>query len=84
MRYFFLHPQTLKTCDIHNGRSRWEDHIDKADFIVVKELGPAMEYCEEATSPEITETLLEQIEEAIHARGYSGILADKVIAKLRK
>ena len=44
MRYYFLHPSTLKVCKIVDGRSTWEDHIDKSEFIVVKEIGNASEY----------------------------------------
>lgn len=55
MTYYFLHPKTFKVCGIHNGRSTWEDHIDKAEFVVVKVLGPAMEHYEEATRREPTE-----------------------------
>ncbi|CAK0750167.1 hypothetical protein CCP1ISM_3740001 [Azospirillaceae bacterium] len=47
-RYYFLHPKTLKVCDIYNGRSIWEDHIDKEEFIVVKEVGPSFDHYKEA------------------------------------
>lgn len=83
-KYYFMHPKTFKVCDIHNGRSLWEDHADKENWIVVREVGPAMDHWEEAMSIGITETLIQQIEEAMHAKGYSGELADFVTNKLRK
>lgn len=46
--FFFMHPVTKKVCDIHQGRSLWEDHKDKADWVVVKVQGPAMDHWEEA------------------------------------
>jgi hypothetical protein len=46
--YYFLHPKTLKVLPIEGGRSMWEDHINKAEFIVVKVVGPAMKHHEEA------------------------------------
>lgn len=42
-RLFFLNPRTMETYGIHNGRSIWEDRIDKADFILVQEVCPSME-----------------------------------------
>lgn len=52
-KYYFMHPKTKKVLDIHNGRSLWEDHIDKVDFVVVREIGPSMEFYKEAMqSPE--------------------------------
>lgn len=55
MKYYFLHPTTFQVYNIRNGRSNWEDHMDKARFIVVKEVGPAMEHCEEAMESEPSE-----------------------------
>jgi hypothetical protein len=47
-KYFFMHPNTGKICEIYNGRSMWEDHIDKADWVVIKVLGPALDHYDEA------------------------------------
>lgn len=48
MRYWFLNFQTQDVLSVFGGRSIWEDRLDKADFIVVKEVGPAMEHWREA------------------------------------
>lgn len=45
----------MKACSIDRGRSTWEDHIDKAEFIVVKEVGPAMAHYKEAMESEPSE-----------------------------
>lgn len=54
--FYFMHPVTKKVCDIYNGRSIWEDHIDKAEFVVVKVQGPAMDHWEEAMNYGIGES----------------------------
>jgi hypothetical protein len=84
MKYYFLHPVSLKVCVIKNGRSTWEDHINKAEFIVVKEVGPAMEYCELATSQKVDKicmlkTILSTYENVMypsHAKQISDLIND--------
>jgi len=40
----FVHERTKKVCDIHNGRSLYEDHADKYDWFLWQRVGPANVY----------------------------------------
>lgn len=69
-RYFFLHPKTRLILNISGGRSLWEDYSDKRDFIVVKEVGPAMEHWKEAMEePESVKIRKQAIDECIETLG---------------
>jgi hypothetical protein len=83
-RYFFLHPDTLATKDIFNGRSLWEDSPSKSEFIVVKEIGPAMDHWKEAMESSLfVNSLLDDIRTALHDRGYSKDLIQQILVKIK-
>lgn len=47
-KYYFVHTGRGVIYPIYNGRSIWEDCSDKVEFVVVKEMGPAMDHYKEA------------------------------------
>lgn len=63
-RFVFVHPKTLKTLEIDNGRSLWEDHIDKMDFMVYRQVGVAREFWDFALTSDGKDGIAILIEEA--------------------
>lgn len=82
-KYFFMHPKTFVVREVHSGRSLWEDRVDKAEFVVAKIIGPAMEHCDLAFN-QIDSEAIDDIETALSARGYPGSKIDAIVKKLQE
>lgn len=85
MRYFFLHPKTGTVYHIYNGRSLWEDNLHKAEFIVVKEIGPAMDHADEACDASLIDTrVMMDIQLTLESKKYPPAIVETILKKLQE